>query len=93
MPATAPTICFASATGPKGAVYCGPGCSKAQAIAYRSAGNDMVVCDGSTADKRKLAKEIEKAVVGAGNTKEDPAHVITAGTDALPYFSAEGATA
>jgi len=67
-------------------VYRGPGCSKVQAIAYRKAGNDIVVCDGSTADNRKLAKEIEEAVVGIGNAREDPAHVITAGPDALPHF-------
>ena len=86
MPPSPPTICFASAIGPNGAVYRGAGCSKAQAVAYRTAGNDIVVCDGPTAENRKLAKEIEEAVVGVGNAKEDPAHVITAGPDALPHF-------
>ena len=67
-------------------VYRGPTCSKAQAVAYRTAGNDIVVCDGSTAENRKLTKEIEEAVVDVGNAKEDPAHVIAAGPDALPHF-------
>jgi hypothetical protein len=87
---TPPTICFASASGANGAVYRGPTCSKTQAIAFRTAGNDIVVCDGSTADNRKVAKEIEEAVVGAGNAKEDPAHVISAGPDALPHFQPKG---
>lgn len=86
MSSATPTICFASATGPNGAVYRGPTCSKAQAIAYRNAGNDIVVCDGSTPENRRLAKEMEEAVVGPGNAREDPAHVITAGPDALPHF-------
>ena len=81
-----PSICFASATAPNGAVYRGPACTKAQAIAFRNAGNGIVVCDGLTADNRKLAKEIEEAVVGTGNAREDPAHVISAGPDALPHF-------
>ena len=46
----------------------------------------MVVCDGSGADNRRLAKEIEESVVGVGNAKEDPPHVISAGPDALPHF-------
>jgi hypothetical protein len=86
MSTTPPTICFASATGPNGTVYRGPSCSKAQAVAYRRAGNDVVVCEGSTADNRKLAREIETAAVGAGNAREDPAHAIAAGPDALPHF-------
>ncbi len=81
-----PTICFASATGPNGAVYRGAACSKAQAIAFRKAGNDIVICDGSLADNRRLAKEMEEAVVGVGNAQEDPPHVISAGPDALPHF-------
>jgi hypothetical protein len=55
-------------------------------IAFRAAGNDIVICDGSMADNRKLAKEIEESVVGAGNAKEDPPHMISAGPDALPHF-------
>jgi hypothetical protein len=86
MATTPAVICFASATGPNGAVYRGPGCSKAQPIAFRAAGNDIVICDGSLADNRMLAKEIEEAVVGVGNAKEDPPHVIAAGPDALPHF-------
>jgi hypothetical protein len=86
MPPTQPTICFASATAPNGAFYRGPTCSKAQAVAFRTAGDDIVVCDGSTADNRKRAREIEESVVGAGNAKEDPPHVISAGPDALPHF-------
>lgn len=86
MPPIQPTICFASATGSNGAVYRGPTCSKAQAVAFRTAGNDIVVCDGSTPDNRKLAKEIEESVVGTGKAKEDPPHVISAGPDALPHF-------
>ena len=81
-----PTICFASATGPNGTVYRGPSCSKAQAVAYRRAGNDIVVCEGSTVDNRRLAREIEVATVGAGNAREDPAHALSAGPDALPHF-------
>ena len=81
-----PSICFASATGANGAVYRGPACSKAQAIAFRMAGNDIVICDGCLADNRMLAKEIEEAVVGVGNAREDPAHVVSAGPDALPHF-------
>ena len=83
---TPSTICFASATGPNGAVFRGPTCSKAQAIAFRTAGNDIVVCDGSLADNRKVAREIEESVVGVGNAKEDPPHVISAGADALPHY-------
>ncbi|MEI8371372.1 MAG: hypothetical protein WCJ35_00905 [Planctomycetota bacterium] len=45
-----------------------------------------MVCDGSTVDNRRLAKEIEEAVVGVGNAKEDPAHIVSAGSDALPHF-------
>jgi hypothetical protein len=67
-------------------VYRGSSCSEAQAVAYRRSGNDIVVCDGSTAENRKLAREIETAAVGAGNAREDPAHAITAGPDALPHF-------
>ena len=86
VPQAPPTIAFASATGPNGAVYRGPVCSRAQAVAFRAAGNDIVVCDGSTADNRKLARDIEESVAGAGNVKEDPPHVIAAGVDALPHF-------
>jgi hypothetical protein len=46
----------------------------------------IVVCDGTTPDNRKLATEIEELVVGVGNAREDPPHVISAGPDALPHF-------
>jgi hypothetical protein len=86
MSTSAPTICFASATGPNGTVHRGPSCSKTQAVAYRRAGNDIVVCDGSTADNRRIAREVEEAAVGIGNAREDPAHAAAAGPDALPHF-------
>ena len=50
-----PTIHYASATGPDGAVYRGPTCSKVEAVAWRNAGKDVVICGDSPAANQDLA--------------------------------------
>lgn len=81
-----PTIHYASATGPQGAVYRGPECTKDEAIAWRLTGKDVVICGGDLGANQDLAWEIEEAAMGAGNIKQHAAHVRTAGPDALPHF-------
>jgi len=83
---TKPVICAASATGPNGAVYRGPICNLGQAVTLRKAGKDVVVCDGTLAENRDLAKQIEESVVGFGNVLEHAPHMTIAGPQALPHF-------
>ena len=52
----------------------------------RNAGKDVVVCDGTTDDNRKLAEQIEGTVAGAGNLSLHRPRILVAGPDALPHY-------
>ncbi len=86
MTVKSPTIHYASTKGPEGAVYRGPVCSKDEAIAWRRAGRDIVICGDGLAANQNTAWVIEEAAVGAGKFKQHLPHVHTAGPKALPHF-------
>ena len=79
-PTTHEAICARDGTG---GVARGKILSRAEAIARRQKGDDVVVCGPDTFDNAKEAYAIESAV---GPCKPDGPHVDVAGAKALPHF-------
>ena len=77
------TIHYASASGPNGAVVRGPACTKAEAVAWRQRGFDIVICGDDVQKNALTARQIEAAAVG--EWKENPPHARSAGPMALPH--------
>jgi hypothetical protein len=73
-------VCSADGSG---AVVRGAALDRAQAIARRAAGGDVVVCGPDTMANAREAFAIESAI---GRCKPDGPHEDVAGTLALPHF-------
>lgn len=83
-PTNPPSIHEATcATDGSGGVHRGRSLTRAEAIAHRRSGGDVIVCGDDTPANDKEARAIESAV---GPCIHDPPHLMAAGPRALPHW-------
>lgn len=84
-PALKPAKIFKATLGSRGRVIRGAEVAEADAVLERTAGRDIVVCEGDRKTNRRLAKWIESQV---GPYKDEAPHD-DLGPYALPHFQPE----